>query len=322
MLTITVPCFNDLTTSVTLCLWSHKHLGILQEWWPSGSKEASAMTVVVTSTGTLGENKALSVLSTLYLNTKYHGRTPMFHVVQERLLTRSPKELCMDRCLSSDQCCSHKPLHSGTSSKSFWKVQIPKTSLGTQFKYTTSTYKVSVHLRNVLLPQMSHFLTHVLWRTHPMVSKKPTKKLLTFLDYSHSKPTPPAWKAAIYTLPLALWNLGKVNLFLHSMYCLQQTLQVMMRSPQSNLQLLSLSVTSLYASLSLVKPCQSQATKSHHVFVPLFPFAYLNKPTLTAISVSASTDVTIHCNWVVPGVQQIDTAPFLAEFRHCFPLLW
>lgn len=177
MLTITVPCFNDLTTSMTLFLWSHKHLGILQRWWPSGSKAAAAMTVAVASTGTLGGNKALSGLSTLHLNMKWHGRTPMFHVVQECLLTRDPKELCMDHCWSSGWCCSHKPLHNGTSSKSFWKAQIPKASLGTQVQLH---HRVSVHLRNVLWPQMSHVLTHVLWRTHPMVGKKPTKSCLLF----------------------------------------------------------------------------------------------------------------------------------------------
>lgn len=125
MLTITVPCSNDLTTSVTLCLWSHKHLGILQQWWSSGSKAAAAMTVAVTSTGTLGGNKALSMLSRLYwpcLLLLAEIAWKNSHAVQERLLTRNPKEFCMDHCLSSDQCCSHKPLHNGTSSKSFWKI--------------------------------------------------------------------------------------------------------------------------------------------------------------------------------------------------------
>lgn len=46
-----------------------------------------------------------------------------------------------------------------------------------------------------------------------------------------------------------------------------------------------------YASISLVKHCQSQTTKSYHVFVPLFLFTYLNQPTHIMISVSASTDV-------------------------------
>lgn len=77
-----------------------------------------------------------------------------------------------------------------------------------------------------------------------------------------------------------------------------------------------------YASISLVKYCQSQTTKWHHVFVPLFLFTYLNQPTRTTIAVSASTDVTIHCNWLVPEAQQIDTAPFLAVFRHRFPPAW
>lgn len=111
----------------------------------------------------------------------------------------------------------------------------------------------------------------------------------------------------------ALWNLGSMNLYLHSTHCLQQ-------SPSHDQEVStehtpSSVVVSLcyHASLSLVKHCESQATKSHHVLVPLFLFAYLNRPTLTMISVSASTDVTIHCKWGVPGVQQIDTASFLAE---------
>lgn len=109
---------------------------------------------------------------------------------------------------------------------------------------TTSTYKLPVPLRKVLLPQMSHALTHVLWRTHPTVGKKPTKKLI-FLDYSHSKLTPPAWKAAIYTLPLAcgIWQTWICSHTACTAY--NNPLHTVTRSPQStpHLQLLCLTVT-------------------------------------------------------------------------------
>lgn len=315
MLTITVPCSNDLTTSVTLCLWSHKHLGILQQWWSSGSKAAAAMTVAVTSTGTLGGNKALSMLSRLYwpcLLLLAEIAWKNSHAVQERLLTRNPKSsawIIVWALISAvhTSLCTMAPL--------------PRASERSTTPSTTSTHKVSVPLRNVLLPQMSCVLTRVLWRTHPMVNKKPTKKLLAYLAYSPSKPTPPVWKAAIYTLPLAcgIWETWIYSSTACTAY--NNPLHIITRSPQKHSPSSVAESLCYCTSLSLVKHCQSHATKSHHVFVPLFPFAYLNKPTLTTISVSASTDVMIHCNWVVPGVQQIDTAPFLAEFWHCFPLL-
>lgn len=168
---------------------------------------------------------------------------------------------------------------------------------------------------------MSHVLNHLLWRTHPMVSKKPTKKLLTFLDTATVSQHHPRGRQQ-FTLSHWPVEFGKCKSIPHSTHCLWQQPPSCDREFSTEHTPSSV-VESLChcASLSLVKHCQSQATKSHHVFAPLFPFAYLNKPTLTIISVSASTDVTIHCNWAVPGVQQIDTAPFLAEFQHCFPPL-